>query len=85
MKNTQPNNTDELKAIIKATWASKTLKQCYRLIFVAKEPQPSIVRVWSKRMKETFFEVTRQSEDHYRKKGMGEMAMPNKRTTSNQE
>ncbi len=30
--NIQPNNTDELKAAIKVTWASITPQQCHRLI-----------------------------------------------------
>ncbi len=29
---TRPNNADDLKAAIKATWASITLEQCHRLI-----------------------------------------------------
>ena len=32
MRKTRPNNTDELKTAIKATWASKTPQQCHRLI-----------------------------------------------------
>ena len=32
MRSTWPNNTDELKAAIKATWASITPQQCHRLI-----------------------------------------------------
>ncbi len=32
ISNIRPNNTDELKAAIKATWASITLQQCHRLI-----------------------------------------------------
>ncbi len=30
--NTRPNNVDDLKAAIKATWASITPEQCHRLI-----------------------------------------------------
>lgn len=32
MRDTRPNNTDDPKAAIKATWASITLTQCHRLI-----------------------------------------------------
>ncbi len=32
MRDTRPNNTDDLKAAIKATWASITPEQCHRLI-----------------------------------------------------
>ncbi len=32
MRDTRPNNADDLKAVIKATWASITLEQCHRLI-----------------------------------------------------
>ncbi|CAJ0954807.1 unnamed protein product [Ranitomeya imitator] len=32
MRNIRPNNADELKAAIKATWASITPEQCHRLI-----------------------------------------------------
>ncbi|CAJ0966181.1 unnamed protein product [Ranitomeya imitator] len=32
MRDTRPNNADELKAAIKATWASITSQQCHRLI-----------------------------------------------------
>ncbi len=32
MRNSRSNNTDELKAAIKATWASITLQQCHKLI-----------------------------------------------------
>ncbi len=32
MKDTRPNNADDLKATIKATWASITPEQCHRLI-----------------------------------------------------
>ncbi len=32
ISNIRPKNTDELKAAIKATWASKMPQQCYRLI-----------------------------------------------------
>ncbi len=32
MRDTRPNNADDLKAAIKATWASITLEQCHRLI-----------------------------------------------------
>lgn len=32
MRNTQPNNTDELKAAIKKTWSLVTLQQCYMVI-----------------------------------------------------
>ncbi len=32
MRDTRPNNTDDLKAAIKATWASITPQQCHRLI-----------------------------------------------------
>ena len=32
MRDTRPNNADELKAAIKATWASMTPQQCHRLI-----------------------------------------------------
>ena len=32
MRNTRPNNADELKATIKETWASITPQQCHRLI-----------------------------------------------------
>ncbi len=32
MRDTRPNNTDDLKAAIKATWASITPEQCHGLI-----------------------------------------------------
>ncbi len=32
MRETRPNNADDLKATIKATWASITPEQCHRLI-----------------------------------------------------
>ncbi len=32
MRDTRPNNADELKAAVKATWASITPEQCHRLI-----------------------------------------------------
>ncbi len=32
MRDTRPNNADDLKAAIKATWAFITLEQCHRLI-----------------------------------------------------
>ncbi len=32
MRDTRPNNPDDLKAAIKATWASITPEQCHRLI-----------------------------------------------------
>ncbi len=32
MRNTRPNNADDLKSTIKATWASITPEQCHRLI-----------------------------------------------------
>ncbi|KAF7656920.1 hypothetical protein LDENG_00034500 [Lucifuga dentata] len=32
MRDARPHNTDELKAAIKATWASITPQQCHRLI-----------------------------------------------------
>ncbi len=32
MRDTKPNNADDLKAAIKATWASITPEQCHRLI-----------------------------------------------------
>ncbi len=32
MRDTRPNNADDLKAAIKATWASFTPEQCHRLI-----------------------------------------------------
>ena len=32
MRDTRPNNGDDLKAAIKATWASITSQQCHRLI-----------------------------------------------------
>ncbi len=32
MRDTRPNNADDLKAVIKATWASITPEQCHRLI-----------------------------------------------------
>ena len=32
MRDTRPNNAEELKAAIRATWASKTPQQCHRLI-----------------------------------------------------
>ncbi len=32
MRDTRPNNADDLKAAIKATWASFTTEQCHRLI-----------------------------------------------------
>ncbi len=32
MKDTRPNNADDLKAAIKATWASITPEQCHRMI-----------------------------------------------------
>lgn len=30
MRDTRPNNADELKAAVKATWASGAPQQCYR-------------------------------------------------------
>ena len=32
MRDSRPNNTDELKATIRVTWASITPQQCHRLI-----------------------------------------------------
>ncbi len=32
MRDTRPNNADDLKAAIKATWASITAEQCHKLI-----------------------------------------------------
>ncbi len=32
MRDTRPNNADDLRAAIKATWASITSEQCHRLI-----------------------------------------------------
>ncbi len=32
MRDTRPNNADDLKAVIKATWAFITPEQCHRLI-----------------------------------------------------
>ena len=32
MRDNRTNNADDLKAAIKATWASITLEQCHRLI-----------------------------------------------------
>ncbi len=32
MRDTRPNNVDDLKAALKATWASITPEQCHRLI-----------------------------------------------------
>lgn len=32
IKDTRPNNTDELKATVKATWTSITSQPCHRLI-----------------------------------------------------
>ncbi len=32
MRDTRPNNADDLKAAIKATWASITPEQCHKLI-----------------------------------------------------
>ncbi len=32
MRDTRPNNADDLKAAIKAIWASITPEQCHRLI-----------------------------------------------------
>ena len=32
MRDTRPNNADELKAAFESTWASITAKQCHRLI-----------------------------------------------------
>ncbi len=32
MRETRPNNADDLRAAIKATWASITSEQCHRLI-----------------------------------------------------
>ncbi len=32
MRDTRPNNADDLKAAIKATWASIPLQQCHKLI-----------------------------------------------------
>ncbi len=32
MRDTRPNNADDLKAAIKATWASITPEQCHRMI-----------------------------------------------------
>ncbi len=52
MRDTRPNNADDLKAAIKATWAFITSEQCHRLIasiprridavLMLKEAQPSI-------------------------------------------
>ncbi len=35
IRDTRPNNADDLKAAIKATWASITPEQCHRLITAA--------------------------------------------------
>ncbi len=58
MRDTRPNNADELKAAIKETWASIPPQQCHKLItsmprrieavIKAKEPLPSIEYIYSK-------------------------------------
>ncbi len=58
MRDTRPNNADELKAAIKATWASIPPQQCHKLItsmprrievvLKQKEPLPSIEYIYSK-------------------------------------
>ncbi len=57
MRDTRPKNADDLKAAIKATWASITPEQCHRLIdsmprhigaVMQKEPQLSIEYIYSK-------------------------------------
>ncbi len=58
MRDTRPNNADELKATVKETWASIPPQQCHKLItsmprrieavIKAKEPLPSIEYIYSK-------------------------------------
>ncbi len=58
MRDTRPNNADELKATVKETWASIPPQQCHNLItsmsrrieavIKAKEPLPSIEYIYSK-------------------------------------
>ncbi len=54
MRDTRPNNADDLKAAIKATWASIPPQQCHKLItsmprrIEAVEPLPSIEYIYSK-------------------------------------
>ncbi len=58
MRDTRPNNADELKATVKETWASIPPQQCHKLItsmprrieavIKQKEPLPSIAYIYSK-------------------------------------
>ncbi len=58
MRDTRPNNADDLKATVKETWASIPPQQCHKLItsmprrieavIKAKEPLPSIEYIYSK-------------------------------------
>ncbi len=58
MRDTRPNNADELKTTVKETWASIPPQQCHKLItsmpcqieaVKQKEPLPSIEYIYSKR------------------------------------
>ncbi len=46
MRDTRPNNADDLKATVKETWASIPPQQCHKL--KQKEPLPSIEYIYSK-------------------------------------
>ncbi len=46
MRDTRPNNADELKATVKETWASIPPQQCHKLI--TSMPLPSIEYIYSK-------------------------------------
>ncbi len=58
MRDTRPNNADDLKATVKETWSSIPPQQCHKLItsmprrieavIKAKEPLPSIEYIYSK-------------------------------------
>ncbi len=44
ISNIRPNITDDLKAAIKATWASVTLQQCHRLIASMQRHIEAVIR-----------------------------------------
>ncbi len=45
MRDTRPNNRDDLKAAIKATWASITPEQCHRLIASTPRYIDAVIRI----------------------------------------
>ncbi len=63
MRDTRPNNADDLKAAIKATWASITPEQCHRLISSMPRRIDAVIhakggptKYWVHRNKHTFFQ-----------------------------